>query len=166
MGAILTLEVLQQIQHRRQIQMPVHVFFSGEGAPKYTVIDPMSELPHEIFVNRIRNMGGIPDELSKHPAFLAEYISTIQNDYKLIDKYDHRKEYCFANTKVSVMNGKLDSSIHPLNKSGWQDYFTSPITIRDFDGGHFFIKEDSDRVVSYIVDTLDRSIEMEMRIVQ
>ncbi|MRN57178.1 thioesterase II family protein [Paenibacillus monticola] len=166
MGAIILLEVLHQIHYRRQIQLPVHVFFSGEGAPKYTVLDPMSELPLEIFINRIKNMGGIPEELSKYPDFLAEYISIIQNDYKLIDKYDHKKEYCFENTKVSVMNGNLDTSINPLNKSGWQDYFTSQINIKDFNGGHFFIKEDNDKVVSYIVNTLNSGIEMEMGIVQ
>ncbi|NQX46104.1 thioesterase [Paenibacillus tritici] len=166
MGAILILEVLHQIHCRRQIPWPVHVFLSGQGAPKYTALDNMSELPHEIFINKIKNMGGIPKELSNYPEFLAQYTSIIQNDYRLIDKYNHTKEYYFDNTKISVMNGRLDASVTLRNKLGWQEYFSDQIVFQDFDGGHFFIKEDSDRVVSYITEVLNSSIAMEMRIVQ
>lgn len=154
MGSYIELEVLKIIE-QLQMKEPIACFMSGKGAPSAVDEIHISQLSDQQFIDQIGTLGEISDELLKYPDLLSIFTSTIKDDYRAVEHYDHSKKISLSEKHVFVLNGIDDVYATALNKEAWQGYFDAPITIKDFPGGHFFIKDSVATVTGYILNNLE-----------
>jgi surfactin synthase thioesterase subunit len=154
MGAKIVYELTQKIIEKR-LPGPNHIFLSGRGAPNILRLDEKAyhKLPDEEFKKEILKLGGTPKEFFEHPELVDVFLPLLKNDFRLAHEEAPIKVINPFSCDITVFIGK-DEDLTPEQVDGWK-YNTSGIcTIHYFNGGHFFINEKTEEVVSTINSTL------------
>ncbi|MCP5108638.1 MAG: thioesterase [bacterium] len=156
LGGIIAYELAQKLRGRKHPQ-PVHVFFAGRGAPHVPGEDEkmFHQLPEDAFKKEISELGGTPGEFFQHPELIDVLLPMLKSDFKIAETYKYGGK---ENTKpldydISVLIGK-DEEISAPQVHGWREHTTGICTIHYFPGEHFFINEETGRIVKRVNRTL------------
>ncbi len=148
MGAILAFELIKRI-YKAGGGGPEHVFLCACDSPD-TILPTYGSLPFEEFCEKLRQMGGVPDEIFGNEKLLNFYLPIVHADFKAIDSYryidDHKKLGC----AITLINGDSDAEIRRDNTLRWRNFTTEDCFFYEFDGSHFFIREHKSDVSSII----------------
>jgi len=154
MGSILTYKVLQRIDDLK-LPPPIHCFFSGRRAPhcvsrKVTTYSKMNDLELE---NELKELGGTPPEFFEYPELKNIFLPIIKSDFKIADTLVDKSEILVLNHDISVFIGnKEDVTKEEANE--WIRHTNKKCSIEYFDGGHFFLLNQMEAVVSRINNCL------------
>jgi medium-chain acyl-[acyl-carrier-protein] hydrolase len=116
-----------------------------------------STLPDAEFIDLLRRIGGTPREILNNPEMMRLFLPLIRADFRLGENYrwdDQSRSSC----SILVLGGKTDPSARPEELSLWCDLTTGDVTVRTFDGGHFFITSREVEACSAIAAFLDQQI--------
>lgn len=154
MGSILAFELSHKFYERLGV-LPKHVFFSGHSAPNIPRKDKkIYLLPDEEFKNELLNLGGTPKELFKEEELLELFLPLLRADFNIIENYIYKDKKVKLNCNITVLNGKKDDLT--LNDTiEWRNHTNKDCKILMFDGGHFFINDNTEDIVRIINDTLN-----------
>lgn len=154
MGALMSYELARRIREEG-LPEPVHLFFSGRGAPHLLRED--DKLYHLMsptdFKREIIHLGGTPPEFFDHPELLELFIPLLRNDFKLSETYRPRQEPKPFDYNISVLLGKDDDLTHE-QCMGWRELTESICHHYYFEGGHFFLNHYTEQVCDIIHKTL------------
>lgn len=155
MGSLIVFELIYEIMHRGGFQ-PEHVFFSGRRAPHFQDKEKLTYLlPEEEFKQELLRLGGTPPIFFENKELCDLFIPLIRTDYKLLDTYEFRDKERKIDCGISVLSGKEDT-ISYSELIGWENYCTGKCEIIHFDGGHFFINDEVERITDLINRTFVR----------
>ena len=131
-------------------QKPVHLFFSGKEAPHVKKNKRIiHKLPDAELKDELLKLGGTPEEFFKCRELLDLFMPVLRADYKVIETYKYKKESGKLDCPISVLNGEEDD-LTSEDITGWCNHTKSNCTIYNFEGGHFFIHEKTEKVVDVI----------------
>lgn len=151
MGGLIAYKVAQRIM-MSGTEQPQHLFFSGKSAPnissrrefKYHLLDD------DQFKDEIMKLGGTPDGFFEYPALVQLFLPLLKNDFRIAETEVFNDGHKPFNIDISVLFGK-DDSIDFEQMEGWKSLTSKKCNVYYFEGGHFFI-HDNTRSVIEIVD--------------
>jgi|SRR5690554_5846268 len=150
MGALLAYELVHKIK-KNNFSLPIHIFFSGRYAPNtYMAEDKiLHNLPYEEFKKEILEMGGTTSEIFEHPELTRLFLPVLRNDIKIAETYQFINSRTPHDCDFSILIGKEeDYTIEQL--AGWRKLTSGRCEFHRFEGGHFFIHEEREKVVELV----------------
>jgi surfactin synthase thioesterase subunit len=142
---LLTLKLLEK-GHRK----PEHLFITGTTGPSSVsrTEKNRSLLPKLEFIQEIKDLGGMPDEILESEDMLNFLEPILRNDFSLSERYLH-EESPVLNIPMTVVTGS-EENMEKEDILLWQQESSLPVDFRQLPGGHFFILEHANKLVDII----------------
>jgi surfactin synthase thioesterase subunit len=149
-GYLLTKTILSH-----QLQKPSHLFFSGCIAPsirKTPVIN--SSLPSDLFKKRLKEYGGIPDEVLLNDDLMKFFEPILRADFKAVESFKYQETIPF-NIPIDVFLGTEENASYE-DGLAWQYETQAEVNVRKFSGNHFFIFGNEKEIMHIIASRIFR----------
>jgi medium-chain acyl-[acyl-carrier-protein] hydrolase len=92
MGALLAFELARGLRRRYSL-LPGHLFVSGYRAPQLPPSElPFSRLPDADFIDRIRQLGGVPDLVVENEELMEIFLPILKADFEMLETYVFKEE--------------------------------------------------------------------------
>ncbi|MET8825640.1 alpha/beta fold hydrolase, partial [Streptomyces sp. NPDC004608] len=149
MGAVVAYETARRLTASTSTG-PTALFASGRRAPS-TVreTERLHLAADDELTAEIVRQGGTPPELLAEPELLALILPTLRGDYRAIERYRHRPGPPIA-APVTVLTGTGDDKVTPEEAHAWQRHTDGPTEVLTFEGGHFFVADQVERIAGVI----------------
>lgn len=118
---------------------PLHLFVTGTSGPSSPSRSARNRhlLPKDEFLQELRNLDGIPEEILQHEDLL-EYIEPIlRADFKACETYQHSETAPLSIPFTVITGTEEDMEIADIQL--WQKESDQEIDFRQIPGKHFFI---------------------------
>ena len=154
MGALLVYLVTQFIL-KQDFPPPTHLWVSGLPAPSIP-----RPLPHKYrltkseFINYIKDLGGLPEELLAYPDIVDFFEPILRADVQAVETYHYQVKPPF-DLPLTIFDGEQDKNTTEAGLLAWQQETTQPITRYEYQGGHFFINKHLAEIGRLISNTLN-----------
>lgn len=154
MGALVAFELARRFRDDEG-SMPTHLFVSGRRAPHLPPRHPaITHLPDSEFVREIRRRyNGIPDEVMQHPDLLALLLPGLRADLSVIETYVHRPGRAL-DCPIVAFGGVKDPEATEAELVEWRQQTTAALSIRMFQGGHFFVQSAHEELMRTLSEEL------------
>ncbi|WP_068774973.1 thioesterase II family protein [Paenibacillus sp. FJAT-26967] len=153
MGALIAYELAHAVKKKRGRE-PLHLFVSGTYPPHARRSLPLHLLSDARLQQEIRQLGGTDDELFEREELLRLFLPGLRRDLELVETHCFKSRAELIHCDISVLNGKEDKATEGFNLLEWASYGSRGCQLYEFEGGHFFINEHTEQVVSLIHDVL------------
>ncbi|SCB73280.1 Surfactin synthase thioesterase subunit [Chitinophaga costaii] len=154
MGAVLAYELALKIKEQH-LPAPVHLFFLGKGAPDVQL--PVERTYHWLddhsFKKMLLEMGGTPPEFFQYPELQEFFIPLLRNDFRLAETDFSLRKVTTHACDISVLLGK-DEKVSVESADAWKYHTTGACHVSYFEGGHFFLNNNVEKVMTLINRTL------------
>ena len=147
LGALLAFTLSRKIAKAGK-KLPSRLFVSGQTAPSLIEADERYLLPDDQFVEVLRDMQGTPEELLREKSFLSFFLPIVKADFQAIAGYRYQPDVSL-DVPVTVLVGTQEK-ISREAAGCWQKETTRELEIFWFEGGHFFIQEQTAEVCRLI----------------
>ncbi len=138
MGGLLAFELTRTLR-REGVPAPLHLFVSACRAPQLPPLEsPAHSLPDAAFIERLRNLGGTPEETLNNPELIGLFLPTLRADFAVSETYIHTPEPPL-NCPISAFGGIDDLKVPWQDLAAWQVQTSGPFHIDMLPGGHFFL---------------------------
>ena len=161
MGALVSFE-LSRLLRREEAILPRALFVSGRRPPQLPIEPPTYNLPDEEFIAELREMGGTPEEVLRHPELLTLLLPTLRSDFELCQTYSYAEEPPF-NFPITAFGGLNDKFVPREEMEQWREQTTGSFQLRMFPGDHFFLHSSQalllqmlSRDVVHVISTLPK----------
>lgn len=153
MGALIAYELACKI-HRLYGVSPIHLFVSGKSAPQLETQQPsIHNMPRDMFLDKIRSLGGTPKEIIENQEALELYEPLLRGDFKLCDTYRFTNRERL-NCPMSILGGYQDNMTSMDSLEKWNELTTGSVMVKMYHGDHFFIRTQELKVQQYIYQRL------------
>lgn len=131
-------------------RLPELFIASGSSAPHVArEHKKISHLPDAEFVQALRRFDGPTDRLLEDEQLVALFMPVFRADFNIADTY-YRERGTLLHCPAAVFGGDRDEDARPDELDSWQAHFSQPIGINLFEGDHFFVESNSQRVASRV----------------
>lgn len=149
MGSWMAYELYYKIFEELNI-IPEHLFLSGNSAPYVKKTKKvLHTLDDDNFKKEIVKLGRTPKEIFSNEELCEIFLPVLRMDYKIIETYVHETKKRPIECGITVMNGK-DDDITKDQLYAWEDCTNKSFEVINFEGDHFFIFNEFQRVGSII----------------
>lgn len=147
MGAMLAFEIAHKLEAANK-PSPLHVFFSGRSAPHIEVSEEKKYhlLGEEAFKEKVLSLGGTPPEFFQHPELMEVFLPLLRNDFKLAATNLCLNGITPFEKDITVFLGK-EEQMNANQAHEWKDHTNGMCVIHYFNGGHFFLNDESDKMI-------------------
>jgi medium-chain acyl-[acyl-carrier-protein] hydrolase len=158
MGSMIAIELVYKIR-RNNLPGPIHIIFSGRAAPQVPRDKKrkLHHLPEKEFKEQMLEMGGTPKEFFEHPELMDLFLPLLKGDFRLTETYIHPEKDSPLECDITVLSGRQDEDTEE-EVEAWRVHTKGNCDIHYFDGGHFFIHDEPERVLTIINDAIHRSL--------
>jgi len=155
MGGMIAYELTHKVKEHN-LPLPLHVFFSGRHAPQVKSNEKEYNLmTDEEFKTEVMGLGGTPREFFEYPELLELFLPLLKNDFKLAETQIRGSEITPLDGAITVFMGKEDD-LTSEQCDGWKLQTRQLCTMYHFEGGHFFLHDETEEIVKIINSTLRR----------
>lgn len=149
---LLTLKLL-----KTNDKQPEHLFITGTTGPSAPsrLENPRHLLAKPEFINAVRELGGMPDEILESEELLEYLEPILRNDFKAIETYKYQ-DNTPLNLPFTVITG-ISEDIKTDDILLWQRETSLKVDFKQLPGRHFFILEQSDQILKVIAKKLYHS---------
>ena len=157
MGALIGFELAHHLGERGG-PIPKRLFVSGQRAPQVTrSSSPVYNLPDAEFIEALRKLQDIPEEVLDHPELMELMLPLLRADLELSETYTYTPRR-LLDIPVSAFGGLQDNEIPREELEGWREQTTASCTVTMFPGDHFFIHSSRKLLLSGIEQVLHQTI--------
>jgi len=150
MGGIVAFELAQLLQ-RHDLHLPQILFVSACGAPHIPDPHPsLHKLPDLEFIRSLRELNGIPAEVTKHSELMQLLLPTLRADFELIESYHYSSSGSPLNCPIIAFGGLDDPRVSQERLEGWFSHTLSRFASQYFPGDHFFINSEKKSILRSI----------------
>jgi medium-chain acyl-[acyl-carrier-protein] hydrolase len=140
LGALVAFELTRAL-HTAGATEPIHLYISGRRSPQTPRTEPpIHALEDGLFINRLRELGGTPEEVLTDQSLLQILMPTLRADFSLNDTYTYLTAPQL-NTPITAFAGEHDRQACVAQVSDWSRYTDGRFTLHTLPGGHFFVHE-------------------------
>ncbi|GAA0188785.1 thioesterase domain-containing protein [Fulvivirga kasyanovii] len=156
MGGWLTYLLTKKIVAER-LTPPVALFITGCGGPSVEITERGRHLlPKDKFIDKLRELGGSPDEILQNPELIEFFEPVLRADFEAVDTYIHEDAEPL-DIPITVVIGLQEKATYD-EAMAWQKETTQPVTVRQFPGRHFFIYDFEEEIMKLIIKNLESNI--------
>lgn len=153
MGSRLAHKLYYKIDNMNNCK-PKHIFFSGYGAPNISKRKSMiHSLPDPIFIQKIMEMGGTPEEFVTNKDLQKLCLPILRNDFRILERDQYTEKEQKLDCDISILSGDQDTLSSEAIGS-WENYTDKQCKMYMFEGNHFFINHYADEITAIINHTL------------
>lgn len=135
--ALAHLVVLRIIEAQKPL--PLEIFLTGRGGPDEPETDNWHKLPSSAFREKIKKLGGSPQEVLEDESLMDFIEPILRADFKAIETHTYPAFEPF-DIPLTVVTG-TNEDISTEGILSWQKITSRPADFRQFPGDHFFIFE-------------------------
>lgn len=149
LACLLTIKLLQN--HHRP---PEHIIITGTSGPSAPsrLERKRHLLPKGEFIEEIKELGGMPDEVLQSEELLNYLEPILRSDFKVSETYVH-EAHAPLDIPMTVITG-TEEDMEQEDILLWQKESRQAVDFRQMSGGHFFILEHTEKIVEVISDKL------------
>jgi surfactin synthase thioesterase subunit len=101
----------------------------------------------------MRDLGGTDPRVLNNPDVLATFMPAFGSDYRALQKY-HRGTEVGISAPIVVMTATDDPKTSLDDARAWHDHTSAGGDVHTFEGGHFYLEKQPQRVIEVIAQTL------------
>jgi surfactin synthase thioesterase subunit len=147
MGALIAFAVAHALRERGV--HPVHLFVSGRSAPDHISDDQWHALPDKQLLDRVAELGAMPDFVLRDPEMVALVLPTLRADLTLCERYRYRPQPQLA-VPITALAGAQDPMLDDEPLSDWAAHTTARFAEHVLPGDHFYAAEGMDRLMGLL----------------
>jgi pyochelin biosynthesis protein PchC len=151
MGALIAYEATRRLEAQRQ-RGPIHLFVSSCAAPCDHAPATINDNIHDQVIALMRSTG-LTSTISHGSDTDALTGPAIRQDLEAFLRYQHTPGPPVS-CPVTTLAGKDDPSLSPESIHRWQLHTASSINTIVFDGGHFYLSDHPEHVITEIIRRL------------
>jgi len=157
MGTMIGFELAYKIKENG-LPGPIHIIFSGRAAPQVSRDNKrrLHHLPKDEFRKEMLEMGGTPKEFFEHPELLEVFLPLLRGDFILTETYVHPPKDVPLDCDITVLSGKQDED-SPEEVEAWRVHTKGNCDIHFFEGDHFFIHDEVEKVMDVINNAIRKA---------
>jgi len=110
-------------------------------------------LPDQEFIDHISTLQGKSSEVLEHPELMESLRGVLKADYELCETYRHPRREPLS-VPITALGGENDPDTRGERLTDWARLTTATCTARWFSGGHFYLHDHVDELLSTIKVTL------------
>jgi surfactin synthase thioesterase subunit/glycosyltransferase involved in cell wall biosynthesis len=153
MGAAIAFELSRHLR-RRGRPLPAGLFVSGARAPQFRLGHvPPPEPSDEQFLDELRRLEGVPAAILERRELLQVILPALRADTELYRNYVYVEEPPLA-CPICAYGGAGDPNVKPQHLEAWGRQTTAGVSLRTFDGGHFFVDSARDEFLLALAGNL------------
>ncbi len=156
MGALLGLELAHALRREAGVS-PAWLGVSACRAPSRREQElHWLTCPEPEFIEEIRSLNGMPDELLENRDFMELVMPMLRADFHLCGTYAPPLGRAPLDCPMLIVGGARDTELaeDPADLGAWADETTGPVRRREIDAGHFFINTHRDALIGHVLDGL------------
>lgn len=155
LGSLVAFETARALR-RRGLPLPSVLWASGaEGPRTRTVKRHLHGLPHDEFIEALRDYNGTPSELLEHREIMELLYPALQADFGMAEHYEYREEPPL-DVPIHALYGDADPYVEYERVRGWAHETTRPLSVHGFDGDHFFLFPHQEAITALVAAGLRR----------
>lgn len=157
MGAFVAFETTRWLR-ARSAPAPKALLVAAARAPH--VVDPRPPthaLPDPAFIDGLRKLGGIPEEILVHADLLALLLPIVRADLKLTQTYRYA-DGPPLDVPIEAYAGNGDPLASAAEVDAWRAQTTAGFELNVLAGGHFFIQSAQATFFSAVSQTVGRAL--------
>jgi pyochelin biosynthesis protein PchC len=148
MGALVAFEVARILRERGG-PGPARLFVSGRRAPSRYRATWVHRRDDAGFIEELRLLGGTDERFLNDPEIRALTLGTTRSDYRAVELYEYVPGEPL-DCPISVLVGESDPHSTLDDARAWSEHTTAETDLRAFPGGHFYLDDHADEVISVI----------------
>ncbi len=156
LGALLTITLSRMIQEKG-MNPPSHLFLSGQSTKDFNNPNARYLLPDDQFIQMLRNMEGTPEELLTDESFVNFFLPIIRADFQSIETYKNIPAPFKLKMPITVLLGK-EEPVTDEEAALWQMETDNTFSIHRFEGGHFFIYNQTAEICRFIAEKCSQPV--------
>ena len=138
MGSILAFELARELR-RRGRPLPAHLFASACPAPHLPDDDATHHLPDDALLARLRDLGGMPDELLAHRELMEMLLPVFRADASITETYVHTSEPPL-DIPFTAFGALSDAKATRADMDAWRRHTSRAFALAMIPGDHFYIQ--------------------------
>lgn len=157
-GALTAFELARSLQAAGNRNL-LHLVLSAKRAPHLPRKTPiLHQLPHDELVDELRAFSATPAAILEDRELLELFLPMLRADFALsevgsISRRPRLRGSC------TLFRGRADDKIEREDVLAWQEYVEERVSLREFEGDHFFIDNQRQEVVAAVGEILTSAIE-------
>lgn len=152
MGALLAFELAHELTARGL--PPAHLFVSGYRAPQLPRMTRNIHLRDDAgLLAHLRELAGAGEEALAHPGLMAALLPTIRADFEMCETYRYVTRSPLT-VPLTAFGGRHDPGVPAADLLAWAEACAGPFRAGLFDGGHLYLRERRDELLSALVTAL------------
>jgi len=122
----------------------------AHGSPDAKSMHPdAADLPDAEFRALVRQFGGMPEVVFQDPELANLLLPILRADIGLVA---HPVPLLPLKCSILAYAGEQDAAASPSNMANWQRFSGGRFNLRTFEGGHFFVRSNSEFMSTLVVD--------------
>jgi medium-chain acyl-[acyl-carrier-protein] hydrolase len=155
LGALLAYEVAARLELDHDL-VAERLYVSGHSAPHHPRREePISHLPDEEFLTRIRDHYGTPAEAFTDPQLVKLLLPMLRADFTLAETYEQALDN-LLHCPITAMGGLDDPDAQGSDLVGWREYTRRFFRVQMFPGDHFFLHTAEKQLFEAFTEDLTR----------
>ncbi|GAB2837692.1 thioesterase II family protein [Streptomyces daliensis] len=147
MGASVAFEVTRRLERRGVA--PLALFVSGRSAPAAQRPSGLHLLDDDALIAEIGKLSGTDTRVLASEEMLRLVLPAVRSDYKAVETYVCAEGARVASPVVALV-GRTDPRASVDGAQGWAAHTTGRFALHDFEGGHFYLAEQWERVAELV----------------
>jgi pyochelin biosynthesis protein PchC len=147
MGALLAYEVATRLEAFGVV--PAAVFVSGRRAPSLPSAEMVAHGSDSDMMAELRSLSGTAGSLLDDDEVVKMIMPVLRADYAAVAGYQYRPRPGLA-APIAAFTGESDPRVTVEEARAWSAHTVSSFVLRTFPGGHFYLSEHPERVVTAI----------------
>ncbi|MEV8505704.1 alpha/beta fold hydrolase [Actinoplanes sp. NPDC051475] len=148
MGAVLAYEVALRLT-AAGLPAPSRLFLSGRRAPSRHRDDRVHLMSDRDILAQIRRLNGTEAAALDDPDIRDMILPVMRSDYRAVETYRHDSSRVLA-CPVTVLTGDRDPLVTIEEARAWEEHTSGTTELVVLPGGHFYLVEQSERVLDLI----------------
>jgi len=154
MGALIGFELACALR-RHDLPQPAEVFVSGHQAPQLPPVEPPTRgLSDPDFMERLRRLGGTPEEALEHSELMDVFLPLLRADFEAVEAYEHRAEPPLS-SGITAFGGRSDQLVGKEQLEAWRVHTVGYFAVHLLAGGHFFLQHSASSLLALMADRLE-----------
>ncbi|MEU9098535.1 alpha/beta fold hydrolase [Streptomyces sp. NPDC048361] len=154
LGSLVAYEVTRALRDAGR-PLPARLILSAFPPPHHRhprAMNPLHRLGDDDLLERVAKIhGGIPQEVLDSPELRALVIDALRDDYRILETYTWREADPLP-VPLTVFGGRADPTHGRLDD--WRSHTSRELTVRQFPGGHFYLREEPGPVLLALAEAL------------
>jgi medium-chain acyl-[acyl-carrier-protein] hydrolase len=153
LGALIAFELARHLK-QKNLPAPVHLFVSGWRAPHMRNPHPLLyEMPKSMLLNELKHYEGTPESVLRESELMEIFLPILRADFKMGETYAYQNGNAI-DCAITAFGGTDDNLASRQELEAWHKHTSSNFRLKMFQGGHFFIKNDRQKLMTEIVTDL------------